>query len=71
MRFNVKEVKELATQHKCEKEGNLFFAEKQQGYFRKTTEGILFLQSFHQLTNEKFSFDVSEPILKKIVSRLK
>jgi hypothetical protein len=36
MRFNVKEIKELASQHKCEKEGNLFFRERQDGFFRKT-----------------------------------
>lgn len=35
MRFNVKEIKELATQHQCEKEGNLFFRERQEGFFRK------------------------------------
>ena len=35
MRFNVKEIKELASQHQCEKEGNLFFRERQEGFFRK------------------------------------
>lgn len=35
MRFNVKEIKELALQHQCEKEGNLFFRERQEGFFRK------------------------------------
>ena len=35
MRFNVKEIKQLAAQHKCEKEGNLFFRERQEGFFRK------------------------------------
>jgi hypothetical protein len=39
MRFNVKEIKELAAQHKCEKEGNLFFREKQESFFRRT-EGM-------------------------------
>lgn len=36
MRFNEKELKTLASQHKCEKEGCLYFAEKQEGFFRKT-----------------------------------
>lgn len=35
MRFNEKEIKTLAAQHKCEKEGNLFFRERQEGFFRK------------------------------------
>lgn len=39
MRFNVKEIKELASQHQCEKEGNLFFRERQEGFFRKQ-EGL-------------------------------
>lgn len=39
MRFNVKEIKELASQHHCEKEGNLFFRERQEGFFRKQ-EGL-------------------------------
>lgn len=34
MRFNEKEIKTLAAQHKCEKEGNLFFR-GQEGFFRK------------------------------------
>ena len=35
MRFNEKEIKTLAGQHKCEKEGNLYFRERQDGFFRK------------------------------------
>lgn len=35
MRFNEKEIKTLAAQHKCEKEGNLYFRERQEGFFRK------------------------------------
>lgn len=40
MRFNEKEIKTLAAQHKCEKEGNLYFRERQEGFFRKA-EGDL------------------------------
>lgn len=43
MRFNEKELKTLAAQHKCEKEGGLFFRERQEGFFRKL-EGS---QNFH------------------------
>ncbi|CRL02356.1 CLUMA_CG015116, isoform B [Clunio marinus] len=35
MRFNEKELRALAVQHKCEKEGNLYFRERQEGFFRK------------------------------------
>lgn len=35
MRFNEKEIKTLAAQHKCEKEGCLYFRERQEGFFRK------------------------------------
>lgn len=41
MRFNVKEIKELALQHQCEKEGNLFFRERQEGFFRKQEGSFL------------------------------
>lgn len=47
MRFNEKEIKTLAAQHKCEKEGNLFFRERQEGFFRKAEGDIAKLyQSF-------------------------
>lgn len=42
MRFNEKELRTLAAQHKCEKEGNLFFRERQEGFFKKA-EGENFL----------------------------
>lgn len=42
MRFNEKEIKTLAAQHKCEKEGCLYFRERQEGFFRKA-EGEIFL----------------------------
>lgn len=35
MRFNEKELATLAAQHTCEKEGLLFFRERQEGFFRK------------------------------------
>lgn len=35
MRFNEKELRTLAVQHTCEKEGNLYFRERQEGFFRK------------------------------------
>ena len=35
MRFNEKELATLAAQHTCEKEGFLFFRERQEGFFRK------------------------------------
>lgn len=43
MRFNEKEIKTLAAQHKCEKEGPLYFRERQEGFFRKA-EGELKFQ---------------------------
>lgn len=49
MRFNEKEIKTLAAQHKCEKEGCLYFRERQEGFFRKA-EGEIFLHtSFHSI----------------------
>jgi len=35
MRFNEREIKTLAAQHKCEKEDCLYFRERQEGFFRK------------------------------------
>lgn len=35
MRFNEKELATLASQHTCEKEGLLYFRERQEGFFRK------------------------------------
>lgn len=35
MRFNEKELTTLAMQHTCEKEGSLFFRERQENFFRK------------------------------------
>jgi hypothetical protein len=35
MRFNEKELATLAAQHTCEKEGLLYFRERQEGFFRK------------------------------------
>lgn len=52
MRFNEKELKTLAAQHKCEKEGNLFFRERQEGFFRKA-EG----ENFTFLHTKKNKFD--------------
>lgn len=43
MRFNEKEIKTLACQHKCEKEGNLFFRERQDGFFRKGEGDFIFI----------------------------
>ncbi|KAG5684624.1 hypothetical protein PVAND_013846 [Polypedilum vanderplanki] len=71
MRFNVKEVRELATQHKCEKEGNLFFRERQEGFFRKAEvssqrwcklRGNLL---FYFKTNDQFSEPAGVIVLEK------
>lgn len=64
MRFNVKEIKELACQHQCEKEGNLFFRERQEGFFRKQ-EGLLtpspnHLRSLEAKPSSKIIFTHSE-----------
>lgn len=50
MRFNEKEIKTLAAQHKCEKEGNLFFRERQEGFFRKVEGDDFFLFYSHPTT---------------------
>jgi hypothetical protein len=47
MRFNEKELKHLATQYQCDKEGNLYFRECQEGFFRRTESELLIHKSQH------------------------
>lgn len=57
MRFNEKEIKALAAQHKCELETNLFFRERQEGFFRKAEgEQKIFILEFPPSTTPQHTF---------------
>lgn len=66
MRFNEKELKLLASQQKCKKEGHLFFRECQESFFRKPIESKL----FHKNTKIILLYSSANNVCKKYLSYL-